>query len=183
MTRTKISVGMHGKGWVFQQSESLLSVVWSAFDWPFWPIHLHSLGSTRTTHLIWKWSIRWVVVIDFSSRVRVILMIQYRALNKFNEYACDIHFTGVDHLSEGLSEPPTFTEVDFEAPEWVLPCIVVVFCSRNGAHRVGVVSTCFDRYPEDYRLHMEVLPPIPKIKKSGESKLLFSDATARRVEF
>jgi len=60
--------------------------------------------------------------------------------DKFNEYACDIHFTGVDHLSEGLSEPPTFTEVEFEAPE----------------------------YPEDAELHMKKLPVAPVLQKSGD---------------
>ena len=38
-------------------------------------------------------------------------------VDAFNEYACDIDFTTVDHMSEGLAEPPVFTEVEFEAPE------------------------------------------------------------------
>ncbi|KAL7505952.1 hypothetical protein ACHAXN_004087 [Cyclotella atomus] len=36
----------------------------------------------------------------------------------FRDLTCDIHFTGVDVVSGGLSKPPTFTEVDFEAPEY-----------------------------------------------------------------
>ena len=38
-------------------------------------------------------------------------------VDAFNDYACDIDFTTVDHMSEGLAEPPVFTEVEFEAPE------------------------------------------------------------------
>lgn len=26
-------------------------------------------------------------------------------------------FTAIDHFSEGLADPPVFTEVEFEAPE------------------------------------------------------------------
>ena len=36
----------------------------------------------------------------------------------FLDYMCNgAEFTALDHLSEGLSDPPTFTEVEFEAPE------------------------------------------------------------------
>ena len=38
-------------------------------------------------------------------------------VDAFNDYACDIDFTAVDDMSEGLAEPPVFTEVEFEAPE------------------------------------------------------------------
>ena len=36
-------------------------------------------------------------------------------IDKFNDYACDIHFTGVDLFV--WPDHPTFTEVEFEAPE------------------------------------------------------------------
>ena len=38
--------------------------------------------------------------------------------DKFNDFMCDgIVFTAADHYAEGLSAPPEFTEVEFEAPE------------------------------------------------------------------
>ena len=38
----------------------------------------------------------------------------------FNDHLCNgEEFTLVDHMAEGLSEPPTFAQVEFEAPEYV----------------------------------------------------------------
>jgi hypothetical protein len=37
--------------------------------------------------------------------------------DRFNDKACGIDHTTVDHMSEALAEPPVFTEVKFEAQE------------------------------------------------------------------
>ena len=58
-----------------------------------------------------------------------------------------------------------------------------MFCSGNGAHRVGVLSICFNRYPEDDELHMKKLPGAPTVETSDKSKFWVFDATGRRVEF
>jgi hypothetical protein len=38
---------------------------------------------------------------------------------RFNDKACGIDHTAVDHMVKPLAKPPAFTEIDFEAPEYV----------------------------------------------------------------
>jgi hypothetical protein len=38
---------------------------------------------------------------------------------RFNDKACGIDHTAVDHMVKPLAKPPAFKEIDFEAPEYV----------------------------------------------------------------
>jgi hypothetical protein len=39
--------------------------------------------------------------------------------DRFNDKACGIDYTTVDHMTKPLSKPPAFSEIEFEAPECV----------------------------------------------------------------
>ena len=38
--------------------------------------------------------------------------------DKYKYYMCDIHFTGIDHMTESMSAPPKFEAVEYKEAKY-----------------------------------------------------------------